>query len=45
MLLARNATGDRDAVRPLIDSIVADAERLGMRSVRRDAEALRESST
>ena len=45
MLLARDPTGDRAAVRPLIDSIVAEAERLGMQAVRRDAEALRESST
>jgi hypothetical protein len=45
MLLARNARGDQAAVRPLIDSIVAEAERLGMRGVLREAESLRESLT
>jgi hypothetical protein len=45
MLLARNATDDQAAVRPLIDSIVEDADRLGMQAVLREAESLRESLT
>src|SRR4029077_10411339 len=44
MLLARNPPGDQTALRPLIDSIVEEAERLGMQSVLREAESLRDSS-
>jgi hypothetical protein len=43
VLLARNATDDQAAVRPLIDSIVQEADRLGMQAVLRQAESLRES--
>jgi hypothetical protein len=43
MLLARNATDDHAAVRPLIESVVEEADRLGMHTVIRDAESLRES--
>jgi hypothetical protein len=45
MLLSRSATGDQEAVRPLIDSIIEEAERLGMQAVLREAESLRESLT
>jgi tetratricopeptide (TPR) repeat protein len=45
MLLLRNATGDQAAVRPMIDSIVEEAERLTMRAVLREAESLRDSLT
>lgn len=45
MLLARNPADDHAAVHPLIDSIVEEAERLGMQAVRREAESLRESLT
>ena len=37
--------GDAAAVQPLIDSIVEQAERLGMQGVLREAEALRDSLT
>jgi hypothetical protein len=43
MLLARDPTGDQAAVCLLIDSIVEEADRLGMKVVVREAEALRES--
>jgi hypothetical protein len=43
MLLARNTRADQAAVRPLIDSIIEEAERLGMRGVLREAESLRKS--
>jgi len=39
MLLARNATDDHAAVRPLIESVVEEADRLGMHAVLRDAES------
>jgi class 3 adenylate cyclase len=45
LLLSRDAGGDRAAVRPLIDSTVADAERLGMQGLLREAESLRASLT
>jgi class 3 adenylate cyclase len=43
LLLARDATGDRAAIRPLIDAVVDEAQRLGMLALHLEAESLREA--